>query len=57
MRFVAPHFQKSNRNRDASYDDLKAHSEELADKSRTAAQRTFEKFRTEQGQKKGDVAK
>jgi len=57
MRFVAPHFQKSNRNRDASYDDLKAHSEELADKSRTAAQKTFEKFRTEQAKKNSGVAK
>jgi limonene 1,2-monooxygenase len=57
MRFVAPHFQKSNRNRDASYDDLKAHSAELADKSRTAAQKTFEKFKAEQAQKESGAAK
>jgi limonene 1,2-monooxygenase len=53
MRFVAPHFQKSNRNRDASYDEIKEHSQELADKSRTAAQRTFEKFKQEEQQKSG----
>jgi limonene 1,2-monooxygenase len=52
MRFVAPHFDKSNRNRDASYDDIKAHSQELADKSRTAAQRTFDKFKAEEDKKK-----
>ncbi|MEI9931184.1 MAG: hypothetical protein WDM89_11740 [Rhizomicrobium sp.] len=52
-RFVVPHFQKSNRNRNASYDEIKANSQELADKSRTAAQRTFDKFKMEDAQKGG----
>ena len=54
MRFVAPHFDKSNANRDASYDDWKAHSVEFSDKSHTAAQKTFEKFKKE-GDKIEDV--
>jgi len=57
MRFVAPHFQKSNRNRVASYDDLKAHGVELAEKSRVAAQKTFEKFHAEAEKKKNVAAK
>lgn len=52
-RFVVPHFQKANRNRDASYNDLKEHSQEFADTSRAAAQRTFDQFKLEEAQKGG----
>ena len=57
MRFVAPHFQKSNRNRTAAYDDLKAHGVELAEKSRVAAQQTFDKFHAEAEKKKNLTVK
>ncbi|HEY0106211.1 MAG TPA: LLM class flavin-dependent oxidoreductase [Rhizomicrobium sp.] len=52
MRFVAPHFQKANVNREKSYAEIKEHSQELADKSRTAAQKTFEQFNLEESKKK-----
>jgi limonene 1,2-monooxygenase len=57
MRFVAPYFQKSNRNRVASYDDLKVHGVELAEKSRAAAQQTFDKFHAEAEKKKNVAGK
>jgi len=47
IRFVAPHFAGSNRNRDASYDELRANSATLSEKAHTAAQKTFEKYAKE----------
>jgi limonene 1,2-monooxygenase len=47
IRFVAPHFAKSNVNRDASYDDWKQHSHEFSARSHAAAKATFEKYSAE----------
>lgn len=47
IRYVAPAFSRANRNRDASFDDLKANSAMLSEKSNIAAQKTFEKYAKE----------
>jgi len=44
IRFVAPHFSNANANRDQSYDEWKAHSQDFSDRSHAAAQATFAKF-------------
>lgn len=44
MRYVVPHFAKSNVMREASYDDWKANSHTLSNRSHAAAQATFAKF-------------
>jgi limonene 1,2-monooxygenase len=46
IRFVVPHFSRSNKNRDASYDDWKKNSLALSGKALTAAKKTFEKYQT-----------
>jgi limonene 1,2-monooxygenase len=44
MRFVAPHFDRSNAARDASYGEWKRRSIEFSERSHAAAQATFAKF-------------
>jgi len=44
IRFVAPHFDKSNAARDESYDEWKRRSVEFSERSHAAAQATFAKF-------------
>jgi limonene 1,2-monooxygenase len=44
IRYVAPHFNKSNVNREASFGDWQQHSAEYSGKTSTAAKATLEKY-------------
>jgi limonene 1,2-monooxygenase len=44
IRYVAPHFNNSNVNREASFDDWKEHSVEYSGKTSSAAKATLEKY-------------
>jgi limonene 1,2-monooxygenase len=44
IRYVAPHFNQSNMNRESSFDDWKEHSAEYSGKTSSAAKATLEKY-------------
>jgi limonene 1,2-monooxygenase len=44
IRYVVPHFNNSNANRDASFADWKQHSQEYSGKTSAAAKATLEKY-------------
>jgi len=44
IRYVAPHFNESNVNREASFDDWREHSHEYSGKTSSAAKATLDKY-------------